>query len=56
MDTDEVAMARIVSAWPDPTKEGDDTDKSRLSMAIIIRNALVAPREVHDRMPACRRA
>ncbi|OUE28907.1 hypothetical protein BFL35_16220 (plasmid) [Clavibacter michiganensis] len=46
-------MAGIVSAWPDPTKEEDDPDKSRLSMAIITRNAHVAHGEVHDRMPAC---
>jgi putative SOS response-associated peptidase YedK len=48
-----IAMAGIVSAWPDPTKEEDDPDKWRLSMAIITRDAHVAPGEVHDRMPAC---
>ena len=48
-----IAMAGIVSAWPDPTKAEDDPDKWRLSMAIITRDAHVAPGEVHDRMPAC---
>ncbi len=48
-----IAMAGIVSAWPDPGKDEDDPDKWRLSMAIITRDAHVAPGEVHDRMPAC---
>ncbi len=45
-------MAGVVSAWPDPTKPEDDPDKWRLSLAIITRDAHVAPGEVHDRMPA----
>ncbi|NQX13806.1 SOS response-associated peptidase [Microbacteriaceae bacterium VKM Ac-2855] len=48
-----LAMAGIVSAWPDPSKTEDDPDKWRLSAAIITRDAHVAPGEVHDRMPAC---
>ncbi|PZE78339.1 MULTISPECIES: SOS response-associated peptidase [unclassified Curtobacterium] len=47
-----LAMAGVVSAWPDPTKPEGDPDKWRLSMAIITRDAHVAPGEVHDRMPA----
>lgn len=47
-----LAMAGVVSAWPDPTKPEDDPDKWRLSLAIITRDAHVAPGEVHDRMPA----
>jgi putative SOS response-associated peptidase YedK len=46
-------MASIVSEWPDPAKEEDDPDIRRLSMAIITRDAHVAPGEVHDRMQAC---
>jgi putative SOS response-associated peptidase YedK len=46
-------MAGIASAWPNPAKEEDDPDKCRLSMAIITRDAHVAPGEVHNRMPAC---
>jgi len=42
----------VVSAWPDPTKPEGDPDKWRLSLAIITRDAHVAPGEVHDRMPA----
>ncbi|KQO61539.1 SOS response-associated peptidase [Curtobacterium sp. Leaf261] len=47
-----IAMAGIVSAWPDPTKPDDDPDKWLLSLAIITQDAHVAPGEVHDRMPA----
>jgi putative SOS response-associated peptidase YedK len=47
-----LAMAGVVSAWPDPTKPEGDPDKWRLSLAIITRDAHVAPGEVHDRMPA----
>jgi len=47
-----LAMAGIVSAWPDPAKAEEDPDKWRLSLAIITRDAHVAPGEVHDRMPA----
>jgi putative SOS response-associated peptidase YedK len=47
-----LAMAGILSAWPDPAKAEDDPDKWRVSMAIITRDAHVAPGEVHDRMPA----
>jgi putative SOS response-associated peptidase YedK len=42
-----------VGAWPDRTKAPDDPDRWRLSVAIITRDAHVAPGEVHDRMPAC---
>ena len=48
-----LAMAGIVSAWPDPALPRDDPDRWLLSMAIITRDAHVAPGEVHDRMPAC---
>jgi putative SOS response-associated peptidase YedK len=48
-----LAMAGILSAWPDPTKPPDDPERWRLSMAVITRDAHVAPGEVHDRMPAC---
>ncbi|WP_423921111.1 SOS response-associated peptidase [Frigoribacterium sp. 2-23] len=48
-----LAMAGVMSAWPDPSKEEDDPDRWVLSMAIITRDAHVAPGEVHDRMPAC---
>ncbi|MFZ7086708.1 SOS response-associated peptidase [Curtobacterium sp. RRHDQ10] len=47
-----LALAGIVSAWPDPTKPDDDPDKWLLSLAIITQDAHVAPGEVHDRMPA----
>jgi putative SOS response-associated peptidase YedK len=47
-----LAMAGVVSAWPDPTKPDGDPDKWRLSFAIITLDAHVAPGEVHDRMPA----
>jgi len=48
-----LAMAGIVSAWADPTSDRDDPDRWHLSMAVITRDAHVAPGEVHDRMPAC---
>lgn len=48
-----LGMAGIISAWRDPDKDDDDPGKWRLSMAIITRDAHVAPGEVHDRMPAC---
>jgi putative SOS response-associated peptidase YedK len=48
-----LAMAGIVTAWPDPAKEKDDPGRWVLSTAIITRDAHVAPGEVHDRMPAC---
>jgi len=48
-----LAMAGVMSAWPDPSKADDDPDKWVLSMSIITRDAHVAPGEVHDRMPAC---
>jgi putative SOS response-associated peptidase YedK len=47
-----LAMAGVVSAWPDPAKPEGDPDKWRLSLAIVTRDAHVAPGEVHDRMPA----
>lgn len=49
----QLAMAGIVSARPDPTKDEDHPDKWRLSTAIITRDSHVATGEVHDRMPAC---
>jgi putative SOS response-associated peptidase YedK len=48
-----LAMAGVVGVWPDPTKPEDDPDRWQVSMAIITRDAHVAPGEVHDRMPAC---
>ena len=48
-----LAMAGVLSAWPDPTKPPDAPDRWRISMAVITRDAHVAPGEVHDRMPAC---
>ncbi len=48
-----LAMAGVVSAWADPQREPDDPDRWLLSMAVITRDAHVAPGEVHDRMPAC---
>lgn len=47
-----LAMAGILSAWPDKSKPEDSPDKWTISMAIITRDAHVAPGEVHDRMPA----
>lgn len=49
----DIAMAGIVRAWADRSKAPDDPNRWRLSMAIITRDAHVAPGEVHDRMPAC---
>jgi putative SOS response-associated peptidase YedK len=49
----DLAMAGVVGAWPDRTKAPDDPDRWRFSVAIITRDAHVAPGEVHDRMPAC---
>ncbi|ROQ37150.1 putative SOS response-associated peptidase YedK [Frondihabitans sp. PhB188] len=48
-----LAMAGIVTAWPDRSKADDDPDRWVISTAIITRDAHVAPGEVHDRMPAC---
>src|ERR1700712_678906 len=48
-----LAMAGVLSAWPDPSREKDDPARWLISMAIITRDAHVAPGEVHDRMPAC---
>ncbi|MHA6668598.1 SOS response-associated peptidase [Homoserinimonas sp. A447] len=50
---DDLAMAGIIRPWRDRSKAEDDPDRWRLSMAIITRDAHVAPGEVHDRMPAC---
>ena len=50
---DGLAMAGLLSAWADPALPRDDPDRWRLSMAVITRDAHVAPGEVHDRMPAC---
>ena len=48
-----LAMAGILSAWADPQRDRDDPDRWLLTMAVITRDAHVAPGEVHDRMPAC---
>jgi putative SOS response-associated peptidase YedK len=48
-----LAMAGVLSAWADQSKPHDDPDRWLISMAIITRDAHVAPGEVHDRMPAC---
>jgi putative SOS response-associated peptidase YedK len=48
-----LAMAGVMTAWRDPAKPDDDPDRWRLSVAILTRDAHVAPGEVHDRMPAC---
>lgn len=48
-----LAMAGVVGVRPDPTKAEDDPERWQLSMAVITRDAHVAPGEVHDRMPAC---
>lgn len=48
-----LAMAGIMTAWPDPKKAADDPDRWVLSVAVITRDAHVAPGEVHDRMPTC---
>ncbi len=49
----DLAMAGIIRPWADRSKDRDDPDRWRLAMAIITRDAHVAPGEVHDRMPAC---
>ena len=48
-----LAMAGLVTAWPDPSKDKDAPDRWLVSTAILTRDAHVAPGEVHDRMPAC---
>jgi putative SOS response-associated peptidase YedK len=48
-----LAMAGVLSAWADRSKAQDDPERWLISMAIITRDAHVAPGEVHDRMPAC---
>ena len=48
-----LAMAGVLSAWADPARDREDPDRWLISMAIITRDAHVAPGEVHDRMPAC---
>jgi putative SOS response-associated peptidase YedK len=48
-----LAMAGVLGIWRDPARADDDPERWRLSMAIITRDAHVAPGEVHDRMPAC---
>jgi putative SOS response-associated peptidase YedK len=48
-----LAMAGVLSAWADRSRPEDDPDRWLISMAIITRDAHVAPGEVHDRMPAC---
>lgn len=50
---EDLTMAGIIRPWRDRSKPDDDPDRWRLSMAIITRDAHVAPGEVHDRMPAC---
>ena len=48
-----LAMAGVLSAWADPSRDRDDPDRWLISMAIVTSDAHVAPGEVHDRMPAC---
>jgi len=48
-----LAMAGVLGVWRDTAKADDDPERWRLSMAVITRDAHVAPGEVHDRMPAC---
>jgi len=48
-----LAMAGVMTAWPDPTKPDGDPDRWVTSVAIITRDAHVSPGEVHDRMPTC---
>ncbi len=48
-----LAMAGVLSAWADPARDREDPDRWLISMAIVTRDAHVAPGEVHDRMPAC---
>jgi putative SOS response-associated peptidase YedK len=47
-----LSMAGIIRPWRDRSKADNDPDRWRLSMAIITRDAHVAPGEVHDRMPS----
>lgn len=47
-----LAMAGVGEAWADPSKDDDDPEKWVLSVAVVTRDAHVAPGEVHDRMPA----
>jgi putative SOS response-associated peptidase YedK len=47
-----LAMAAIATAWRDKSKADDDPARWVVSMAIITRDAHVAPGDVHDRMPA----
>jgi putative SOS response-associated peptidase YedK len=49
----DLAMAGVIRPWADRSKPKDDPAYWRLSMAIITRDAHVAPGEVHDRMPVC---
>jgi len=48
----DLAMAGIIRPWLDRSKPEHDPERWRLSMAIITRDAHVAPGEVHDRMPS----
>lgn len=47
-----LAMAGILSAWPDKTKTEDDPMKWLMTTTIITTDAHVTPGEVHDRCPA----
>lgn len=42
-----LAMAAIISAWADPSKDGDYPDKWRLSAAIITRDSHAAAHGLH---------
>lgn len=48
----DLAMAGIIRPWLDKSRPEHDPQRWRLSMAIITRDAHVAPGEVHDRMPS----
>lgn len=47
-----LALAGVVGAWRDRSKDEEDPEAWRLSMSIITLDAHAIPGEVHDRMPA----
>lgn len=48
----DMMMAGIIRPWLDRSLPHDDPQRWRLAMAIVTRDAHVAPGEVHDRMPS----
>ncbi|AWB89785.1 SOS response-associated peptidase [Salinibacterium hongtaonis] len=48
----DMMMAGIIRPWLDRSLPKDDPARWHLSMAIVTRDAHVAPGEVHDRMPS----